>query len=66
MGQNDWAIRCNLVTIEDQTMRDFTAGHISTEEARALLATVQEQLGSDGLQFDAGVSYRNLLVYRGW
>ncbi len=33
LGPNDWAIRCNLVTIEDQIMRDFTAGHISTEEA---------------------------------
>ena len=46
-------------------MRDFTAGHISTDEARDLLATAQEQLGSDELQFYPGVSYRNLLVYRG-
>jgi 2,3-bisphosphoglycerate-independent phosphoglycerate mutase len=65
LGPEDWAIRCNLVTVENQTMRDFTAGHISTEEARALLATVQEHLGSDVLQFCAGVSYRNLLVHRG-
>ena len=35
LGPDDWAIRCNLVTIKDQTMRDFTAGHISTEEAGA-------------------------------
>ena len=34
LGPNDCAIRCNLVTIEDQQMRDFTAGHISTDEAR--------------------------------
>jgi 2,3-bisphosphoglycerate-independent phosphoglycerate mutase len=33
LGRDDWAVRCNLVTIEDQVMRDFTAGHISTEEA---------------------------------
>ena len=33
LGPDDWAIRCNLVTIEDQTMRSFTAGHISTDEA---------------------------------
>ena len=64
LGENDWAIRCNLVTVEDQTMRDFTAGHISTEEARELLATAQEKLGDDRLQFIAGVSYRNLLIYR--
>src|SRR6186997_1304788 len=41
LGPNDCAIRCNLVTIEDQSMRDFTADHISTEEATRLLATLQ-------------------------
>ena len=65
LGPDDWAIRCNLVTVQDQTMRDFTADHISTEEATALLATAQQRLGHEGLQFYPGVSYRNLLVYRG-
>jgi 2,3-bisphosphoglycerate-independent phosphoglycerate mutase len=65
LGRNDWAIRCNLVTVQDQMMRSFTAGHISTEEATALLETAQERLGSDVLQFTPGVSYRNLLLYRG-
>lgn len=65
LGPHDWAIRCNLVTIIDQVMRDFTAGHISTEEARQLMAALQEKLGSEQLQFYAGVSYRNLLIYRG-
>jgi len=65
LAPEDWAVRCNLVTIESQVMRDFTAGHISTEEATALLRTAQEKLGSDQLQFYPGVSYRNLLVYRG-
>ena len=64
LGPDDWAVRCNLVTIEDQVMRDFTAGHISTAEAAALLATAQERLGNRHLQFYPGVSYRNLLVYR--
>jgi 2,3-bisphosphoglycerate-independent phosphoglycerate mutase len=65
LGASDWAIRCNLVTVQDQVMRDFTAGHISTDEARELLAAAQERLGGDDLQFYPGVSYRNLLVYRG-
>jgi 2,3-bisphosphoglycerate-independent phosphoglycerate mutase len=64
LGEHDWAIRCNLVTIENQTMRDFTAGHISTEEACELLAAAQEKLGNEQLQFVPGVSYRNLLIYR--
>jgi 2,3-bisphosphoglycerate-independent phosphoglycerate mutase len=65
LAPDDWAIRCNLVTIEDQVMRSFTAGHISTDEATALLKTCQEHLASDRLEFIPGVSYRNLLVYRG-
>src|SRR5436190_17186902 len=51
LGPDDWAIRCNLVTIDHQVLRDFTAGHITTDEARALLATAQERLGAAGLEF---------------
>ena len=47
LGPDDWAIRCNLVTIEDQVMKSFTAGHISTAEAAELLNAAQEKLGSD-------------------
>ena len=65
LAPEDWAIRCNLVTVEDQTMRDFTADHISTEDATELLATAQEKLGGDALEFVPGVSYRNLLIWRG-
>jgi len=70
LGPADWAIRCNLVTIEDQVMRDFTAGHISTAEAAALLDAAQQQIASDAkyrgaLEFVPGVSYRNLLIWRG-
>jgi 2,3-bisphosphoglycerate-independent phosphoglycerate mutase len=46
-------------------MRDFTAGHISSEEGRELIARLQEQLGTPELEFHAGVQYRNLLIYRG-
>ena len=65
LGPEDWAVRCNLVTIENQVMRDFTAGHISTEEAGELMRAAQEELGSDDLEFHPGVSYRNLVVLRG-
>jgi 2,3-bisphosphoglycerate-independent phosphoglycerate mutase len=73
LGPDDWAIRCNLVTVEDGAMRDFTAGHITSADGRVLVRAVQEALGgavhepglSGGLEFHAGVSYRNLLVYRG-
>lgn len=65
LTNRDWVVRCNLVTIHAQVMQDFTAGHVSTEEAAELLAFAQQQLPSDTpLQFVPGVSYRNLLVYR--
>src|SRR5262249_4312544 len=74
LGPNDWAIRCNLVTVENEHMRDFTAGHISSEEGRALIQAIQGQLGGPVstlssaliglLEFHPGVSYRNILVYR--
>jgi 2,3-bisphosphoglycerate-independent phosphoglycerate mutase len=70
LGSNDWAIRCNLVTIEDQVMRDFTAGHISTKESTELLRAAQDDIASDpqyggAIEFVPGVSYRNLLIWRG-
>jgi 2,3-bisphosphoglycerate-independent phosphoglycerate mutase len=65
LGPDDWAARCNLVTIEDQVMKSFTAGQISTAEASELLRTAQERLGSDRIEFRPGISYRNLLIYRG-
>ncbi len=65
LGPHDWAVRCNLVTVEEQQMRDFTAGHISTAEAAELIRTLQQHLGNAEIEFYAGVSYRNLLVVRG-
>src|SRR6478736_5878139 len=54
LGPEDWAIRCNLVTVEDQSMKSFTAGQIPTAEATRLLATAQERLGNDYLEFRPG------------
>src|SRR5688572_3481834 len=70
LGPKDWAVRCNLVTIQDQVMRDFTADHITTQEAAQLLATAQEGIASQpkyrgAIEFVPGVSYRNLLIWRG-
>ena len=42
LGTDDWAIRCNLMTILDGKMTDFTAGHITSEEGRQLILALQE------------------------
>lgn len=65
LGPDDWAVRCNLVTIEDQVMRSFTAGQVSSEEAAELLCAAQMELAGGGqLEFHPSVGYRNLLVVR--
>jgi 2,3-bisphosphoglycerate-independent phosphoglycerate mutase len=65
LGAEDWAIRCNLVTVVDGVMRSFTAGQVSNADARALLALMQHACcGDEHWKFHPGVSYRNLLLYR--
>ena len=65
LGPDDWAIRCNLLTIHGGLLTDFTAGHITSPEGRELIAAIQAVMGTDRWEFHPGVSYRNLLVYRG-
>ncbi|HNR31544.1 MAG TPA: cofactor-independent phosphoglycerate mutase [Candidatus Hydrogenedentes bacterium] len=57
------AFRCNLVTLEDGVMRDFTAGHITSEEGAAIIASLDAALsGAGSVRFHPGVSYRHLAV----
>ncbi|MBI4582217.1 MAG: cofactor-independent phosphoglycerate mutase [Planctomycetes bacterium] len=56
--------RCNLVTIADGRMVDFSAGHISQAEAEKLIADLQAAIGSDRIRFYPGVSYRHLMTLR--
>ena len=64
LADNEVAFRCNLVTLVNDKMVDYSAGHISSEEAEELIDALNESLGSDGLRFHAGKSYRHLLVLR--
>ncbi|MGH7766845.1 MAG: cofactor-independent phosphoglycerate mutase, partial [Candidatus Binatia bacterium] len=65
----DIAFRCNLVTLDkkgnETVMKDFTAGHITSEEAAEIVRDLNEKLGGDGVEFHPGVSYRNLMIWRG-
>ena len=63
LAQDDVAYRCNLVTIESNSMADFSAGHISSAEGAALFDSLQQEIPE--VMFRAGVSYRNLLVIHG-
>lgn len=61
----DMAMRCNLVCIEGDILKNHSAGHITTDEADLLIKALNEKLGSDKIRFYTGVSYRHLLVIRG-
>lgn len=63
LALEDVAYRCNLVTIGENTMADFSAGHITSAEGAELFASLQQALPE--VMFKAGVSYRNLLVVHG-
>ena len=65
LAQDDLALRCNLVTVVDGRMVDYSAGHISTREAAVLIDFLNEKLGSAEVSFHPGVSYRHLVVLRG-
>ena len=70
LGDNDVAMRANLVTLSDEatfsdkTMVDYCAGDISTAEAKELIAAVQEAMGNEFYSFYPGVSYRHCLVWK--
>lgn len=69
MGVNiepgEMAMRCNLICIEDEKIKNHSAGHISNEEAGELISFLQKELGSDILNFFHGVSYRHLVKMKG-
>lgn len=66
LGPDDWAIRCNFVTINNNRMHSFTAGQIPNEISQNLIEALQHSACGDAhWKYFAGVSYRNLLIYRG-
>jgi len=65
LAPTDWVFRCNLVTVVDGIMKDHSAGGISNAEAQRLIGDLSRSLNLSGFEFHFGVSYRNLLVYRG-
>jgi 2,3-bisphosphoglycerate-independent phosphoglycerate mutase len=76
LDPDDIAYRCNLVTlritggmsqgvVHRTIMEDFSAGHITSDEARLLIEEIDSKLGSDRIRFYPGVSYRHLMVWKG-
>lgn len=60
----DLALRCNLLTIENEKIKNHSGGHISSVEANELIHFLNEKMSSDKIRFYPGVSYRHLLVIK--
>lgn len=62
VGEDEIAFRCNLVTVSDDVMVDYSGGHISSGEGRLLIELLGEKFAGRGVRFFPGVSYRNLML----
>ena len=62
---DDMAMRCNIICVDGETLKNHSAGHITTEEADELIRFLNEKLGSERIHFYTGVQYRHLLVIKG-
>jgi 2,3-bisphosphoglycerate-independent phosphoglycerate mutase len=67
LAESDVSLRCNLVTLAESdgktVMEDYSAGHISTEEAKEIIFDLKKELEKEDLRFFPGVSYRHLLIW---
>ena len=73
MADDDMAIRCNIITLEDGKIITHNGGNIETEDADVLItylneqlaAPINEELGCERVKFITGIQYRHLLVIKG-
>ena len=65
MADDDFAIRCNIITLEDGKIITHNGGNLETDDARILIEYLNEHLGSDRVRFITGIQYRHLLVIKG-
>ena len=64
LEENDTAFRCNLVTLDGEIMKDYSAGHIGSEDSRPMIREIQDVLGSEVTAFHPGISYRHLTILK--
>lgn len=65
LSPGDLALRCNLVCIEGDVLKNHSCGRLETEEGDVLIRYLQQHLGNERVHFYTGVQYRHLLVIRG-
>jgi 2,3-bisphosphoglycerate-independent phosphoglycerate mutase len=65
MADDDFAIRCNIITLEEGKIITHNGGNLETKDASVLIDYLNEHLGSDRVKFICGIQYRHLLVIKG-
>ena len=73
MADDDFAIRCNIITLEDGKIITHNGGNLETDDADVLIKYLNEQLakpinereGCERVKFITGIQYRHLLVIKG-
>jgi 2,3-bisphosphoglycerate-independent phosphoglycerate mutase len=64
LADDELAFRCNLVTIAEGKMFDYSAGHISNKEAAPIIDSLNKEIDEPGVRFFLGKSYRHLMVMK--
>jgi len=65
LSDSDSAYRCNIITEKDEAILDYSAGHITTNEASQLISAVKKAFEKPGeIEFYPGLDYRHFLIMR--
>ena len=65
MEPGDLALRCNIICLADDKIKNHHGGHLTTDESTELIDLLNERLGSDRVRFIKGIQYRHLLIIKG-
>jgi 2,3-bisphosphoglycerate-independent phosphoglycerate mutase len=65
MADDDMAIRCNIITLENGKIATHNGGNLQTEDADVLMKYLDKNLGNDRVKFITGIQYRHLLIIKG-
>lgn len=65
MQPDDFAMRCNLITLSNDIIKNHSGGHLTTEEGDILIKYLNDKLSNDKIKFITGIQYRHLLIIRG-
>ena len=65
MEPGDFALRCNIICLENGKIKNHHGGHLTTDESTELIDLLNERLGSDRVRFVKGIQYRHLLIIKG-